>query len=156
MFHNQIRDLSLAGVIAGAMVVSSAAFAGSCPADKMGVDVTNPSTMAAKDVTDKVLSTIDLSKEKVGIDHKFRLRQLVVQPGGVVPWHSHGDRPAIIYIVSGEIVEHASNCAVPIMHKAGEVAPETKATSHWWQNTGKVPAVLLSADLLVDAKDHTM
>ena len=30
---------------------------------------------------------------------------LVVQPGGIVPWHSHADRPALIYVVSGEIVE---------------------------------------------------
>ena len=156
MFNRKIRGLSLAGAVAGAMVASTAAFAGSCPADKMGVDVTRPSTMAAKDVTDNVLSMIDLSKEKVGIDRKFRLRQLVVQPGGVVPWHSHGDRPAIIYIVSGEITEFASNCAVPIVHKAGDVAPETKATSHWWQNMGKTAAVLLSADLLMDEKDHTM
>ena len=80
----------------------------------------------------------------------------MVQPGGVVPWHSHGDRPAIIYIVSGEITEFASNCAVPIVHKVGDAAPETKATSHWWQNTGKTPAALLSADLPMDEKDHTM
>ena len=39
-----------------------------------------------------------------------------------MPWHSHGDRPAIIYIAEGEIVEYASNCAVPIVHKAGEIA----------------------------------
>ena len=150
----RIATLSAAALLATA--IGSAAFAGQCPADKMGVDVTKPSTMAAKDVTDNVLSMIDLSKEKVGIDRKFRLRQLVVQPGGVVPWHSHGDRPAIIYIISGEITEFASNCAVPILHKAGDVAPETKATSHWWQNMGTVPAVLLSADLLMDEKDHTM
>ncbi|MBM3599497.1 MAG: cupin domain-containing protein [Alphaproteobacteria bacterium] len=157
MFSNRTRGLPVAGLFAGAMIVASAAaFAGSCPADKMGVDVTKPSTMAAKDVTDNVLGMIDLSKEKIGVDRKFRLRKLVVQPGGVVPWHSHGDRPALIYIVSGEIIEYASNCAVPIVHKAGDVAPETKATSHWWKNTGKEPVVLLSADLLMDDKDHMM
>ena len=40
-----------------------------------------------------------------------------------MPWHSHDNRPAMIYIVYGEIVEYASNCAVPIVHKAGDVAP---------------------------------
>ena len=35
----------------------------------------------------------------------MRVRQLEIQPGGIVPWHSHADRPALIYVVSGEIVE---------------------------------------------------
>ena len=50
----------------------------------------------------------------------------MIKPGGDVPWHSHGDRPAMIYIVKGEITEYASNCAVPIVHKAGDVSPETQ------------------------------
>jgi quercetin dioxygenase-like cupin family protein len=53
----------------------------------------------------------------------------------------------MIYIVSGEIIEYASNCAVPIVHKAGDVAPEKAGTSHWWQNHGKVPSRLISVDL---------
>ena len=79
-----------------------------------------------------------------------RLRQLVVQPGGTVAWHSHEERPAIIYIVSGTITEYASTCTVPIVHKAGDVARETHTTKHWWKNSSKKPAVLLSADILHD------
>jgi quercetin dioxygenase-like cupin family protein len=79
-----------------------------------------------------------------------------VQPGGIVPWHSHAERPALIYVVSGEIYENASNCAVPILHKAGEVARETHATAHWWQNTGKAPVTLLSFDIAADPNDHNM
>lgn len=152
------RSLSLAAVVAGTMaLLSTTAMAGQCPAGQTGVDVTKPVATPAKDVTDKVLSMIDLSKEMVGLkDHKFRIRQLEVQPGGVVPWHSHGDRPALIYIVSGEITEYASDCKVPILHKAGDVAPETHVTAHWWKNTGTQKAVLLSADILHDEKDHNM
>jgi quercetin dioxygenase-like cupin family protein len=73
-----------------------------------------------------------------------------------VPWHSHAERPAIIYIVSGTIVEYASTCAVPIVHRAGDVARETHATSHWWKNTSNRPAVLLSADILHDKADPHM
>jgi hypothetical protein len=58
--------------------------------------------------------------------------------------------------VSGEIVEYASNCAVPIVHKAGEVATETHVTSHWWKNDSKAPVVLLSADILHDHSDKNM
>ena len=73
-----------------------------------------------------------------------------------MPWHSHADRPAIIYIVEGTIIEHASNCAVPIVHKTGEVARETSATSHWWKNTSRSPVTLLSADVQHDESDHNM
>ena len=81
-------------------------------------------TSPAKGVTDTVIGSTDLAKEPVGIhDRLFRLRKLVVEPGGVVPWHSHGDRPALIYIISGEITEYSSTCAVPIVHRAGDTAP---------------------------------
>ena len=89
-------------------------------------------------------------------DRKFRLRRLVIQPGGIVPWHSHGDRPAIIYVVEGSVTEYASNCAVPIVHKAGDVARETHATAHWWQNNGKAAVTLLSFDIAGDPNDHHM
>ena len=80
-------------------------------------------------VTDTVLAQIDLSKEPIKADGRLqRVRKLVIQPGGIVPWHSHDDRPALIYIVEGEIVEYNSNCSAPILHKAGEVATETLGT----------------------------
>ncbi|HVM79709.1 MAG TPA: cupin domain-containing protein [Stellaceae bacterium] len=152
------RSLSMAAVLLGGLsFASGAASAGECPADKMGVNVTKPNATPASGVTDTVLSSIDLAKEPAKIQgRQFRLRKLVIEPGGVVPWHSHGDRPAIIYIVQGEITEYASNCAVPIVHKAGDVARETHATAHWWKNTGGETVILLSADLLHDQSDHNM
>jgi quercetin dioxygenase-like cupin family protein len=152
------RRLLLAALAAMSFsVFAGSAKAGECPTDKRGIDVTKPSTMAGKGVTDKVLASIDLAKEKVALaDHELRLRKLEIKPGGVVPWHSHGDRPALIYIVQGEIYEYASNCSVPILHKAGEVATETSATAHWWKNAGKETVVLLSADVLHDQTDHNM
>ena len=145
------RRVALAGVVAGAMsLAATIANAGECPADKKVADGQGqkPSTAAAKDVTDVVRASTDLSKEPTAVNGRLlRLRQLDVKPGGIVPWHSHGNRPAMIYLVSGEIVEYASNCAVPIVHKAGDVAAEKAGTSHWWQNTGNTPAVLISVDL---------
>src|SRR5262249_10500737 len=118
------RYLVLAGITAGSTLVGvSAAAAGSCPSDQMKADVRPPVTDAAKGVTDTVLAAIDLEKEPANIkERQLRFRKLTIEPGGIVPWHSHGDRPAIIYVAEGEIVEYASNCSVPIMHKAGEMA----------------------------------
>jgi len=147
----------LAVALIGAALLPGIAQAGQCPAGKQIADATKPVAYAAKGVTDTVLAAIDLAKEPAAIDaRELRLRKLVIQPGGIVPWHSHGDRPAIIYVVKGEVTEYASNCAVPIVHKAGETAPETQATSHWWKNTGHGTAVLLSADILHDASDKNM
>jgi len=132
------------------------AYAGTCPADKVVADGKGQpaSNLAAVGVTDTVIATNDLAQQQIGItDRLFRLRRLVVQPGGVVPWHSHSDRPAIIYIISGEITEYSSTCAVPIVHKPGEAAPEMHGTSHWWKNVGKQPVVLLSADLFHKAHE---
>ena len=129
-------------------------------ADKIaGVDNgQKPGATMPKDVTDTVLASIDLSQEQVALpEHLLRLRRLVIKQGGEVPWHSHADRPAIIYIISGTVTEYSSTCTVPIVHKAGEVTAETRNTMHWWKNTGKGTAVLLSADILHDQSEaHTM
>ena len=141
-----------------ALVASTAiAFAGECPAGKIVADGQKPGATKPKNVTDTVLAAIALADEPAAIqDRMFRLRRLVVKPGGEVPWHSHDNRPALIYVVSGEITEYASSCAVPIVHKSGAVAPERNGTAHWWKNTGKRDAVLLSADLLKVGGDEKM
>ena len=86
----------------------------------------------------------------------LRLRRLEIKSGGVVPWHEHANRPAIIYIIKGEIVEYASTCAVPIVHRAGDVATETHATAHWWKNLGKETVILYVGDVRKDPNDHNM
>ena len=124
--------------------------AGECPADQYVTDNSGQpmSATAAKDVTDVVIVSTDLAKERVAVqDRLFRARRLEIKPGGVVPWHSHDDRPAMIYVVKGTIVEYASSCKEPIVHHAGDVAPERLGTSHWWKNTGDEDVVLIVSDL---------
>jgi len=152
------RSMVFAGLAAGAAFVGvTSAVAGGCPAGKMTADVRQPATHAAKGVTDTVLAAIDLEKEPANIkERQLRFRKLTIEPGGIVPWHSHGDRPAIIYIAEGEIVEYASNCADPIVHKAGDIRPETSGTAHWWQNLGNKTVVLFVGDVLHDKSDHNM
>jgi quercetin dioxygenase-like cupin family protein len=151
------KTVVAAAAIALAASLAGAAFAGECPADKRATDVTKPGAAASKEVSDVVLAAVDLSKEKAALpDRQLRLRKLEIKPGGIVAWHSHGDRPAIIYIVSGDIYEYASNCSVPVLHRPGDVSREAAGTAHWWQNTGNETVVLLSADILHDAKDHNM
>jgi quercetin dioxygenase-like cupin family protein len=137
-----------AGIIALAAISSATpAMAGQCPAGQAGANaLTNAPTMP-KDVTDTVIGSVDLGPEIQVDDRQLRTRRLVVQPGGVVPLHSHADRPALIVTVSGSITEHRSDCSAPIEHHAGDISREADGISHYWINHGSVPAVLLSSDV---------
>jgi quercetin dioxygenase-like cupin family protein len=151
------RGLLLAAVVAGAAALAVPAVAGECPADQKKANAREAVDLKPVGVTDTTIAAIDVSKAPFNIDGRnFRMRKLVVEPGGIVPWHSHADRPAIIYIVEGEIHEYASNCSVPLVHEAGDVVAETPDVSHWWKNLGDTTVVLLSADLLKDTTDHNM
>jgi len=140
---------ALTALTFGASLPASSALAGDCPADQVAEDGMKPGPMMPKGVSDKVITSIDLSaKGDAWKTSMLRMRKLVVQPGGVVPWHSHETRPANILIVSGSITEYRSTCKVPILHKKGDVTAEFGHLSHWWKNNGKVPAVLYSSDIL--------
>jgi quercetin dioxygenase-like cupin family protein len=150
--------LSILGALAGAVLLgASAASAGECPAGKVTGDGQKAGATAHKNVTEKLLGQLDLANEKVAVaGHHFRMRRLEVAPGGEVAWHSHAERPALIYVVSGAVTEYSSHCAVPLEHKAGDLSVENGGLSHWWKNNSKETAVLLSADIAPDPNDHNM
>ena len=145
MFNLKTTLATAAIAVAAAASLASPAAAASCTTAGAN-DLANAPTMP-KGVTDDVLSSIDLSSEIGVAGRQLRTRRLVVQPGGVVPLHSHKDRPALIYTVSGSITEYSSACAAPIEHKAGEISREADGLSHYWVNNGSEPAVLLSSDV---------
>ena len=145
-FNLSARTVAAAALTFGAL----SAQAGECPADQRRPNGTGQpmSANAASGVTDTVVTAIDVAREPVSIQGRLlRARKLDIAPGGVVPWHSHGDRPALLLIAAGEITEYASTCAVPIIHKAGDITAEKSPTSHWWKNHGSVPVVIYSFDL---------
>ncbi|MEH2522368.1 MULTISPECIES: cupin domain-containing protein [unclassified Bradyrhizobium] len=151
------QGLALAGLIAGSVATASTAIAGECPAGKMQPNVRPMVDTKPVGVTDVTLGAINLEKQPANIrDRELRFRKLTIEPGGIVPWHSHDDRPALIYVQQGEIVEYASNCADPILHKAGEIRPEVAGTSHWWKNLGKETVILYVGDVRKDPHDHNM
>ena len=142
---------------AAALAVAGIAQAGQCPADKVGANSLPGAATAPVGVTDTELASIELGKENVKLDQRrLRLRQMTIAPGGVVPMHSHEDRPALIMVNSGEVMEYSSKCTVPILHKAGETARESMGTKHWWKNTGSVPVNQTIGDIVNDKKPETM
>jgi len=143
--------------IAASAALTGLAHAGECPAGKTAANPLAGAPSAPIGVIDTELASVDLSKENVKLDQRrLRLRHMTIAPGGIVPLHSHEDRPALIMVNSGEIYENSSKCSVPILHKAGDVAREYLGTKHWWKNSGNQPVDLTIGDIVNDHKPETM
>ena len=144
-------------LIVAALAAAGLARAGECPADKVATNALAGAATAPVGVVDTELASVDLSKENVKLDQRrLRMRHMTIQPGGVVPLHSHADRPALIMVNSGEIYEHSSKCAVPILHKAGDISREFLGTQHWWKNAGSKAVELTIVDIVNDKKPESM
>jgi quercetin dioxygenase-like cupin family protein len=101
-----------------------------------------------KGVTAQQISGFDLSKQglKDYEQRQMRIRQITLDPGGVAGLHSHAQRPALSYVVSGTILEHRKG-APDRTYKAGEVITESTDVEHWAENKGTEPVVIVSVDL---------
>ncbi|MEQ1929888.1 MAG: cupin [Parvularculaceae bacterium] len=151
IISSNLKKTLLGAGISVALFAAGPAFAGQCPAGKMKAGARTSGEMAPIGVTDTELNVVDLGPEISGLDgRRLRLRRLVVQPGGVVPWHDHADRPALIMTQEGEITEFRSDCSVGIVHKAGEVSKESEGVMHWWKNESAKPTVLIATDIKND------
>jgi len=77
---------------------------------------------------------------------QLRIRKFDIEPGGVIGIHSHDDRPDVSYLVQGQLTEFRAGGfrqprAADTLHDAG------KGVTHWVENTGTTPAVLIVADI---------
>jgi quercetin dioxygenase-like cupin family protein len=92
--------------------------------------------------------TQDLGAQIEGMQgRQLRLRTLKIEPGGAIGAHTHRDRPAVDYVVEGTITEHGEH-SVMKEHPKGAAFAEGKDTSHWLENKGKIPVVLIIADIV--------
>jgi quercetin dioxygenase-like cupin family protein len=102
-----------------------------------------------KGVKPEVLSVFALNTQ--GLDdfsqRKMRMRQITLDPGGVVGLHSHKDRPTLSYIVKGALTEHRKGSA-DRTYKAGEAITEGTDVEHWAENaSASEPVVIVTVDL---------
>lgn len=132
-----------------ALVATSPASAGSCPAGKT---LPKPRSIESKDsvgVSRETLSTVNLKGWREVGALFLRTRRLTIAGHGIVPTHEHDDRPSIVYIVKGQLIEHSSYCSVPVLHKAGEWTPEFgPGHAHWWENPDATEAIVTSSDVV--------
>ncbi len=79
--------------------------------------------------------------------HLFRTRYVDVAPGGVVPIHSHTNRPSLYLITSGEIMVHQTGIAEPLLLKTGDSHMAAEGAAHWWENKGTEKVAIWVADI---------
>jgi len=140
--------LALAGAIG---LAPGGATAGACPEEHK---LTRP--RAVEDAPDvatlrEILATVSIKGWRGSGDLLLRIRRIIVLPGGIVPTHSHEDRPSIVTIITGEIIEHSAFCAIPVLHRTGETTPEFgPGHTHWWENRSSAPVIIISTDVVPD------
>lgn len=97
--------------------------------------------------SEEALRSVDLTNElESGKGRPLRMRRITIQPGGALALHNHVDRPAVSYMLSGEMTYHQEG-RPDIVIRAGGGFAEGRATTHWAENTGKVPAVWIAVDI---------
>ncbi len=115
-------------------------------------ELNNPPT-APVDETDTTLGEVNLSNLDLDVNNwALRFRRVDVGVGGIVPWHSHAERPAVLHILQGEITEYSTAHDAPVIRKAGDTVPEFGDVSHWWKNTGSEHVIILAADMAEQEK----
>lgn len=120
-----------------------------CPADKLRSAPRDLIADMGPVYTGVLASSVDISGWREQGDFMLRLRTVSVPPRGIVPLHSHEDRPGIVHVVSGELVEYNSYCDVPIVHKAGDTTPAFgEGVMHWWSNPSDQTVIAISTDVV--------
>ncbi len=96
---------------------------------------------------DELLRSLDLTNEMSSVTGRpLRMRKITLQPGGVLALHDHVDRPAITYLLQGQMTYHHAGMPPVVVNPGGGFA-EGRATTHWGESTGSVPAVWIAVDI---------
>lgn len=97
--------------------------------------------------SEQLLRSLDLTAElESGKGRPLRMRKITVQPGGALALHTHVDRPAVTYMLEGEMTYHREG-QPDVIVRPGQGFAEGRNTTHWGENTGKVPAVWIAVDI---------
>ena len=142
-----VRNVSLA--MLAAIASAAPAAAGACPEEHRLTEPRELERIGTKRLTREIIANVQLEGWRGMGAFTLRQRRLELGPGGTVPTHSHADRPAIVYVAKGTVIEHNSFCAVPIVHHAGETSEEFgPGFVHYWENTGNETVTFISTDVV--------
>ena len=103
---------------------------------------------APKGVTMKMLQSIDLGPEIPAMKgYQLQFRFVTFEPGGAIPLHSHNERPAIGYVVTGTHTEHREGGAT-FEYGPGDSWTEARGVVHWGENNGTTPQTMVHVQIV--------
>jgi quercetin dioxygenase-like cupin family protein len=92
-------------------------------------------------------TALDLGPEIESVEgRQLRLRVVTLEPGGVVGVHTHKGRPGVAYVLQGTLTEHRDGGWVE-ERRQGESWTEDKTVTHWAENRGSEPVVVVAVDV---------
>jgi len=95
-----------------------------------------------------VLGGLDLERDFPAMkDYRMRARVVTLEAGGVIAVHQHDSRPAVAYLLEGEVTE-VRGAEQAITYTAGQAAFEQSGLVHWWENRSDAPATVLVVDIV--------
>ena len=101
----------------------------------------------ARGVSRKDLTSISLAGEIDGMSGRvLKQHRTTIEPGGAIPLHDHVDRPEIIFVFAGRLVDHQGSDSKE--YSAGESYAVGKSTRHWLENKGAEPAVFIATSII--------
>jgi quercetin dioxygenase-like cupin family protein len=91
-------------------------------------------------------TVVDLGPEIAGMQgRQLRMRVITVDPGGHIRQHNHNDWPGVVYVLQGVATEYRGGGANE--YRTGDMFTENKDTTHWFENKGTTPFILLVVDV---------
>ena len=97
--------------------------------------------------SEEALRSLDLTGELDSTKGRpLRMRKVTLQPGGALALHNHVDRPAVTYLLQGQMTYHQEG-KPDVVANPGDGFAEGRATTHWGESTGSVPAVWIAVDI---------
>ena len=97
--------------------------------------------------SEELLRSIDLTNEMDSTKGRpLRMRKVTLQAGGVLGLHNHVDRPAVTYLLQGQLTYHQEG-KPDLIANPGDGFAEGRATTHWAESTGKAPAIWIAVDI---------
>lgn len=106
-----------------------------------------PSPTQRLGISANEIQSVDLGPEISGMQGRhLRLRRVTLEPSGHNAIHSHADRPEVLYVLEGKIIEHRNG--VVIEHLAGSSLFGNREVNHWIENKETTPAVVLVVDIV--------
>ncbi len=76
--------------------------------------------------------------------YNLRMRRVIIEPGGASAKHSHTNRPGLVFVEKGDVIEHRNG--VKRKFSKGGSWTEEADTNHWAQNKSNKPVSLIVID----------